>query len=227
MLNDFLSLIYPKICCACNKTLYKHEDCICMQCRVHLPRTKFEHESQNFVEKLFWGKLNIEAATAHYFYHKNSTIQQLLYQLKYRNTPAIGSALGQFIGDDLKTNPRFKHLDMIIPIPLHKKKLKKRGYNQALLIAEGLGEKMNIEVNKDILYRSINTSTQTKKTAFDRWKNVHSIFDIQNPNQLENKHVLIVDDVITTGSTLQAAAFECLQIPNVKVSVATAAVAWH
>lgn len=226
MLEAFLSLIYPHTCAGCNKTLHPHEDCVCLQCKVQLPRTYFENQSGNFIEKLFWGKMEVERASAHYFFHQDSTIQRLMHHLKYDNKPQIGFVLGKLVGADWRKKNYFSDVDLIMPIPLHMKKLRKRGYNQAAEIAKGMAEMLDVEMSTHHLIRTVYTDTQTRKSTFDRWKNVNAIFQINQPHTLKNKHVLIVDDVVTTGSTLQAAAFELKALKDVKVSVATVAVAW-
>ncbi len=223
MLNDFLSLLFPRVCCACGKSLLKHEDCICAYCHYHLPKTDFHLQADNPVMKLFWGRTNIHAASSMFLFNKGSKVQHLIHQLKYKGKKEIGTSLGKQYGKELKAAPLFSDATIVIPVPLHIKKLKKRGYNQSEAFAQGLAQSMNVDSGENILIRSYASQTQTKKSRFERWKNVEEIFKVAEPEKIEGKHILLVDDVVTTGSTLEACANTMLEVPGTKVSVATIA----
>jgi len=175
----------------------------------------------NPVSKVFWGRVNIENATASYLFIKEGILQKLIHQLKYKGAKEIGFELGRHFGSELIDSESYKNIDLIIPVPLHVKREKKRGYNQSEWIARGMVEFLEAKLELNNLVRAIETETQTKKTRFERWENVESIFNVNYPEKLENKHVLLVDDVITTGSTLEACANALLKIKGVKVSIAT------
>ncbi|MFI5163654.1 MAG: ComF family protein [Bacteroidia bacterium] len=223
MLNDFLSLIFPKVCAACGKSLFKSEECICTYCLYHLPKTNFHLYADNPVIRLFWGRTTISSASSLYSFSKGSKVQQLIHQLKYRGKKEIGVSLGKYYGKELKTSPLFSSATLVIPVPLHQKKLKKRGYNQSETFARGIAEAMEAESGSDILIRTYASETQTKKSRYARWKNVEEIFQVISPEKIEGKHILLVDDVVTTGSTLEACANRILEVPNTRVSVATIA----
>lgn len=223
MHNDFLSLIFPKVCYACGKSLFKREDCICIYCHYHLPRTNFHLSADNPVVKLFWGRTTIYSASSMYLFNKGSKVQHLIHQLKYRGKREIGVSLGKYYGRDLKISPLFSSADIVMPVPLHMKKLKKRGYNQSEAFAEGLATSMGIESGNSVLIRAQSSETQTKKSRFSRWKNVEEIFKVAEPEKIEGKHILLADDVVTTGSTLEACANKILEVPGTKVSVVTIA----
>ncbi len=223
MLNDFLSLIFPKVCYACGKSLFKQEDCICTHCLYHLPKTNFHLYADNPVIKLFWGRTNIHSASSLYSFSKGSKVQHLIHQLKYRGKKEIGISLGKHYGNELKRAPLFSSANVVIPVPLHSRKLKKRGYNQSETFAQGISESMKAELPAGVLIRTISSETQTRKSRFARWKNVEEIFKISFPEKIMGKHILLVDDVVTTGSTLEACANKILEIPDTKVSVATIA----
>lgn len=225
MLNDFISLIYPKNCASCGNSLFKHEECLCTFCRYHLPKTNFHLQAGNPVEKLFWGRADLVSATAYYAFGKGGKVQHLIHQLKYNGKKEIGLAVGKLYGHELKQSGKYETVDTIIPVPLHDKKKKKRGYNQSEYFAEGLSKSLNVSTDTTTLIRANESETQTKKSRFSRWQNVESIFHVAEPGKLENKHILLVDDVVTTGSTLEACALTLLKIPNVKVSVAAIAFA--
>jgi ComF family protein len=225
MLNDFISLIFPQVCVSCGKSLYKNENSICTFCSYHLPKTNFHADNANPVAKIFWGRINISSAAAYYNFGKGGKVQHLIHQLKYRGQKNIGTAIGKFYGYDLRKSDSFRTVEMIVPVPLHPHKQKKRGYNQSEFFASGLAQSMNIGTDFTTLYRAFESETQTKKSRFNRWKNVETIFRLKNDHQLDGKHILLVDDVITTGATLEACAQTLLQIPNVKVSIATIAYA--
>lgn len=227
MLKDFFALIYPKICLACGKSLFKNEQSICTYCNYHLPKTNFHLVNANPIEKIFWGRTTIYSAAAFYNFGKGGKVQQMMHQLKYKGQKELGITLGKLYGFDLKKSERFNAVDVIIPVPLHSRKIRKRGYNQSELFAEGLSLSMNIPFNFNILYRALESETQTKKSRFSRWQNVESVFQLRDAMNLKGKHILLVDDVITTGATLEACAQVLQQIPDVKISVATIAYANH
>ncbi len=223
--NDFLNLFYPRLCEACGNYLFKNEETICTRCLFLLPKTDFHLEKNNPVSILFWGRVNISYATSYYTFHKGSQFQKLIHKLKYHNKKEIGIALGKHFGESLKKSDFFKDIDLIIPVPLHPRKEKIRGYNQAHMIAIGLGQSMQKPVEINNLIRLIHTESQTRKSKLERWENVDNIFDIQLPDNLCNKHILLVDDVVTTGSTLESCARAILKAEGAKVSIATLAYA--
>jgi len=227
LLEDFLHLIYPRTCAACGNSLYRHEDLLCSHCLIHLPKTFYHKDESNPLFHLFWGKIPIEMISAFYFYNKGNKVQHLVHQLKYKNRPEIGIYMGKRYGQYLKTNEKFKTVDVIIPVPLHHSKLKKRGYNQAEKFAIGLSESMEIPYDVESFKRTTATETQTRKTKQERWENVKNKFEVVHPTQIAGKHVLLVDDVITTGSTLEACAHILLEQNNVKISFASIAAAHH
>ncbi len=223
MLADFISLIFPQVCVSCGKSLYKNEDCICTYCAYHLPKTNYHLHHENPIEKIFWGRVNILSASAYYTFGKGGKVQHLIHQLKYKGQKDIGVTIGKHYGFDLKQSEKFNSVDAIIPVPLHPKKKKKRGYNQSEFFAEGLSKSMKVETDFTTLFRALESETQTKKSRFKRWENVESIFQLKEKNSLKGKHILLVDDVITTGATLEACAQTLLQIPEIKISIATIA----
>jgi ComF family protein len=225
ILNDFLSLFFPFTCDACNDRLLNNESLICARCLYNLPKTNYHLEKNNPVAQIFWGRVEIENATALYFYNKGSKFQKLIHKLKYNGKKEIGFELGKYFASILISSEFYKKFDIIIPVPLHPKREKKRGYNQSYWFALGLNEIYKAEVNSSILYRAVETETQTKKTRFERWKNVDSIFQTRDRLSLQNKHILLVDDVLTTGATLEACAAKLKETENTRVSIATLAVA--
>lgn len=224
-LQDFISLFFPRVCMACGNTLYKHEHMICFSCQYHLPKTNFHLLEDNPVARQFWGKINFSAAASCYYFNKGGKVQHLVHQLKYKGYKEVGSHIGTIYGHDLKNSPLFSTIDAIIPVPLHPRKEARRGYNQAEWFAIGLAESMQAELDVTTLLRVQASETQTRKTRFRRWENVKEIFQLMDAERQAGKHVLLVDDVITTGSTLEAAGHELMKIPGVKVSVASIACA--
>jgi len=225
--DDFISLIFPKICACCGNSLWKHEEIICTFCDFHLPRTNFHLEKDNPASKTFWGRAMIESATAFYYFNKGNKVQRLVHLLKYKGRKDIGIFIGEKQGQLLKYSPFFNTAEMIIPVPLHKKKLMQRGYNQSEQFAIGLGKAMRIPVNPYILFRNKFTETQTRKSRFNRWQNVSEMFALKDPLILEGKHILLVDDVITTGATLESCIAVLSAIPGIRISVAAIAVTMH
>lgn len=225
LIKDFISLFFPQLCFACGNSLFKNEEVVCTKCLMHLPETNFHKEKNNPVSQVFWGRIPLESATALFYYRKGGSVQALIHQLKYHGHKEIGEYFGKMLGSRLIEAEAYKSIDQIIPIPLHRKKLKKRGFNQAEVFAHGLGKTMNIEVNTKNVYRVIETSTQTKKSRYKRWENVSEIFQVNHPENLANKHILLVDDVITTGATMEACLQVLHHVENTKLSVASIAFA--
>lgn len=224
LLHDLIALIYPDICQSCGNVLRKHEDTICSYCLHHLPKTHFHREQNNPVETLFWGRVNIHSAAACYYFHKGSRVQHLMHRFKYKNQKQIGVKIGHLYGMELILSPYFNTVEVIVPVPLHPKKQKIRGYNQSEMFAEGLAKAFNIPVDTGTLQRSFFSETQTRKSRIARWENVRSIFDVEDKH-LAGKHLLLVDDVITTGATIESCVNTLMLIPAVKVSIAAMAFA--
>jgi ComF family protein len=224
-LADFVALLFPQLCPACGESLMAGEHVICTDCRFNLPFTNFHQQPDNIVARQFWGKVNLEAAYALYYFAKGGKVQNLMHHFKYRGMQQIGVLLGNIAGAQLAKSDIFKTVDVIIPVPLHKKRLKQRGYNQSACFADGLAQKLNAVVDESSLIRPRATETQTHKSRFSRFENMQEVFAVINPEKLINKHVLLVDDVVTTGSTLEACAVQLLKIEGVKLSIATIAYA--
>jgi ComF family protein len=223
--SHFLNLLFPSTCVSCGEALDKNEECLCLKCLYLLPKTFLHLKKDNEIEKRFWGKVQIERATAFFYFQKGSPFQKLLHQLKYKGDKQIGEILGKQLGIDLLSSPDFCTVDIIVPVPLHPKKLRKRGYNQSECIAKGIAEKINKPMDTENLFRAIENPTQTTKSVYERWENVNGIFEIKDKTIFKNKHILLVDDVLTTGSTIVACVSAILQSENAKVSVVTLAVA--
>lgn len=196
-----------------------------MDCLADLPVTNFHNEYNNKVAQLFWGRVNITHATAYFPYKKGSKYQQIIHAIKYRGMKEFGFEIGKRFGFELKETSNFRTVDLLVPVPLHPRKQKIRGYNQSEWIARGIANILDLPVITNNLIRKVHTSTQTKKNRFERWQNVEEIFDIENPEFFTGKHILLIDDVVTTGATLEACAYNLLKIDDVNVSIATLAFA--
>ena len=222
-LGYLTDLFYPRLCHACGRALLQHEIVICNYCRVQLPKTNFHVKADNPIEVLFWGRADIKAATAYYKYVKDGKVQHLIHQMKYQGFSEIGTYVGETYGSLLASSPRFSEIDIVVPVPLHRSKLRKRGFNQSEMFAKGLSRSMNIILDSTNLYRTRASSTQTKKSRWERYKNVNKIFDVHEPKKFMGKNILLVDDVITTGSTIEACANVLNEIEGVNVYVASMA----
>jgi ComF family protein len=222
--EDLLWLVYPRLCAACDTPLHTGEECICTFCRFHLPRTGFHRVKDNIVEKRFWGRVPFVAATSFFHFSKGEKVQRLIHRLKYNDVREIGISTGVWMGEELKEEPAFAGADLIVPVPLHARRLHERGYNQSALLAEGLSKSLGKPFSEAMM-RVRATSTQTRKHRYERFENVDRMFAVIDPLSLNNKHILLVDDVITTGSTLIACAECLLEIPGTKISIATMAYA--
>lgn len=224
-LNDFISLIFPRLCSGCGNSLWSHEEILCSFCEYHLPKTNFHYDAENPITRLFRGRVVIESGAAFLYFNKRNNVQRLVHQLKYKGRKDIGIFLGEQYGLSLKYAPLFNCADAIIPVPLHKKKYMQRGYNQSEQFAIGLSRSMNIPMHRHLLTRTKATETQTRKSRFSRYLNVKEIFAVTSLHQWSGKHIILVDDVVTTGATLESCIQALTVIPEVKISVACIATA--
>lgn len=221
--KDFLFLVYPPVCEVCLKNLQRGESFLCMHCLFSLPRTDFNMHKENPLTKLFWGRVQIETGTALFYYDKGGRVQKLVHRLKYKGGIALGNYLGKQLGHHIRSSGHFCGLDYIVPVPLHKDRLKKRGFNQSEIIGHGISTVIEVPQRASILVRVSATQSQTRKRRFMRWENVESVFSVNISEEIRGKHVLLVDDVITTGSTLEACASRLIE-QGARVWVATVGV---
>ena len=224
-LHDFIGLFYPNLCLACGDNLPPFDEIICLKCQFKLPRTGFHEHLENPFTERFWGRVRIESGAALYYYTKGGKVQQLIHRLKYEHRPQIGYKLGQLYGRQLKEAAAFTEIDAIVPVPLHPRKKHQRGYNQAAEFGRGLAEAMDVPQFAHALARRSYTSTQTRKSRTERLENVLQAFLVNRPEQVRGRHLLLVDDVMTTGATLEACATRLLEVPDTKLSLATIAIA--
>lgn len=222
-LNDFVSLIYPRVCTCCGNNLWKEEEVVCTLCEYHLPKTWYHLEHDNPVSRIFWGRVPVESAAAFLHFNKGNRVQHLIHQLKYNGRTDIGTWFGSHYGNSLKQSPFFRSAEVIIPVPLHRKRQQARGFNQSELFAAGLASSMSLPVEKHLLFRTGFTETQTRKSRYKRWENVSGIFTLRDDTKHSGKHLLLVDDVITTGATLEACVQSLRSIPGVRISIAAIA----
>ncbi len=199
-LQDFVSLIFPRICINCNTILVYQEEHICIKCRLSLPKTNYHLLNANPLKPKFVYEPRVMNVVAYLHFNKGGVAQKLVHELKYRGQQEVGIMLGEWYGSDLIKSGWA--IDLIIPVPIHKSKLRKRGYNQADCFAEGLSSSMNIPVRTDLVERKKSTVSQTRKSKVERWENVNEIYRVTNSAELQNKNLLVVDDVLTTGATL-------------------------
>ncbi|RYD82973.1 MAG: ComF family protein [Sphingobacteriales bacterium] len=225
LFDDFINLLYPKYCASCENVLHTTERNICLACKEILPRTNFHNQPENAVEKTFWGRVEIEEAAAFLYFQKEGLVQNLLHNIKYKGTKEAAYELGLWYGNDLKKDEGFGETNVVIPVPLHKSKKRKRGYNQSEWFASGLAESMQAELRTENLVRGQASQTQTRKSRFERWKNVEEVFMLKDPEAIKNCNILLVDDVITTGATIEACAQTIFAV-NCSCKIRVAAIAF-
>jgi len=223
--ESLLQVVFPHVCDGCGSDLINIESRLCIRCVASLPETNFEQHAGNPVEKTFWGRMPIVDAAAHLYFTKESLMQHLMHQFKYKGNKDLGMQLGRMMGNALRFSNRFNSINALVPLPLFPSKEKKRGYNQATVLCEGMAEILSLPVFNDVITRPQHTETQTKKGRIERWRNIEGKFQLVNPAVIQNKHLLLVDDVVTTGATLEACGNELLAAENVKLSIATLCVA--
>lgn len=224
-ISDSFQLFFPHTCIGCGSDLLGKNNLLCLNCIADLPHTNFELYEGNLIEKIFWGRLKVNAAHSEFYFSKGQLIQHLIHELKYNNNKEIGVYLGEHMGKKLLQSNRFSNIDYLIPLPLYADKEFSRGYNQAEIICNGVSASMQIPIMKKNVIRQRNTETQTRKHRAQRWENVTGSFKVNKPGSLIGKNLLLIDDVITTGATLEACAQVLMDIPGVSVSIATLAFA--
>ena len=222
-LSDFSHLFFPHNCLGCGSDVLDDEQMLCSHCFTELPETGFLSQAGNTVEKIFYGRAPITKAGSAYYFTKNSLLQNIIFELKYRNNKDAGLLLGRLTGYQLQQSNRFNNVDVMVPLPLNFKKEKQRGYNQAALIAKGISEITGVAVNTKAVKRAVFTETQTHKDRVSRWQNMQNVFVVDDAAALAGKHVMLIDDVITTGATLEACTQKILQVPGTTVCIVTVA----
>jgi ComF family protein len=224
LFSDFISLFFPRLCAACETTLMKSEEVLCLNCLHDLPLAVFNGTDDSPLDKIFWGRVNARKTFALFLFSKKGKVQHLIHQLKYKNRPDVGVYLGKMLAKHL--NELYPgQFDVVVPVPLHKDKERKRGYNQSAMIAQGIAEVLNIPVGDTNFIKVTYTETQTRKARFARYENVKETFKVVDSDVFAGKHLLLVDDVITTGATLESCAAKLLDVPEAKVSIACLAFA--
>lgn len=222
-LNDFIHLIFPHVCTGCGSDIIDNKHQLCLQCLTELPVTNFFAQPENPVEQKFYGRMQVRNAAAGYFFTKDSLMQALIYDLKYKGNKDIGFYLGKMLAAFLVNNDRFAGVDLLIPLPLNARREKKRGYNQATALCNGIASVWKKPVMEKAVMRKVNTETQTHMGRITRWQNMDGVFTVAQPATIEDKHVLLVDDIITTGASLEACGAEILKISGVTLSIAALA----
>jgi ComF family protein len=213
-------LFYPHVCAGCGSDKLGQDTALCWYCLDELPATGFASQPDNPAEKILKGRLPFDAVHAGFYLNRDSLMEQLVYQFKYKRQVALGEQLGLLLGMQLKQSGRFEP-EALVPVPLHPKKLRQRGYNQAAIITKGIAKQLQVPVIENVLVRKNFSGSQTRLGRMGRWENSRSLFCIEDPHRLRNKRVLLVDDVLTTGATLESCSLQLATIPGVSVSMAT------
>lgn len=225
MLNSLLQLFFPNLCASCNKNLFRGEDTICNVCLNDLPKTDFHHFIVNPVSKIFEGRVRLKTATSLFYFNKGGKVQNLMHKLKYKNRPEIGVFLGEIYANSLLESPFYENIDVILPIPIHWKKRKIRGYNQAASFAFGLNKIYKADYSDEYLIKNEFTESQIRKSRYERFENSKEKYQVLAPEKIKDKNILLVDDVITSGSTIESCAQELIHHQAKSIVVASIAFA--
>jgi len=219
MINNLINLFFPKVCLGCNGLLISEENVICSSCRHEIPLTQhfLNHENDAFVK--FYGKIPVEQVSALFYYHKKGIVQEIIHSLKYRGHQEVGTVFGEWVSEELILLPISTHFDVVIPVPLHKKRLRERGYNQVTNFGIAIAKRLEIPFNESLLLRKVYSKTQVKKDLLGRISVIDSLFDVTFSENDHHKHFLLIDDVLTTGATLEACGRALLKIPGAKISI--------
>lgn len=225
MFESIINLFFPKVCSGCSSFLLSNENVICTVCRHDIPLTNHHLNPENDAFKKFYGRIPVLHTSALFYFHKKGIVQELIHNLKYKGHEEIGTVLGEWYSEDLKNIELLQSVDEIIPVPLHRKKLKERGYNQVTAFGTALSANLNLDYNDSLLIRNVYSKTQSKKNLLGRTEGIETIFDVSFTEKNHNKHFLLIDDVITTGATLEACSRALLKIPGAKISIICMAMA--
>jgi len=225
MFKTLINLFFPKVCAGCHSFLLSNENVICTLCRHNIPLTNHHLNPENEAFKKFYGRIPVQHTSALVYFHKKGIVQEIIHNLKYKGHEEIGTVLGTWYAEDLKNSAILQTVDEIIPVPLHKRKLRERGYNQVTTFGKALSENLDLAYNDSILFRKVYSKTQSKKNLLGRSDGIDTIFDVTFSEKDHHKHFLLIDDVITTGSTLEACSHALLKIPGAKISVVCMAMA--
>lgn len=220
----FIHLFFPRLCAVCGDVLQDGEEGICIRCNMDMPRTNLHRYKNNFMKQRLKDKMPLERAASYFFYRKESNYRKILYKMKYEGRKRLAVTMGRYMAAELKESDFFRGIDVILPVPLHPFKQKQRSYNQSEYLAQGISEVTGIEVDTTSVIRVKYTDTQTRKSPYARWRNVTDIFQLRCPERFVGKHVLIVDDVLTTGATISACAEALGEVKDLSISVLTLAV---
>lgn len=223
MFSNLFDLFFPKLCVGCKSSLLIQEETLCVSCIHDLPLTNFHHSKLQVLNTVFFGHVDFISATALLYFHKKGTVQELIHQLKYKNNEAIGLYLGRWLGSELKNIITYQNIDVVVPVPLHKKRLRQRGYNQVEKFGQIIASELKARYDDTVLTRIQNSKSQTFKSRLNRSQTITTVFKVFDLCALEGLHVLLVDDVITTGATIQSCAEQLKKIPNIKLSLAVMA----
>ena len=214
-----MDLISPRLCVVCGNRLAVTEETLCSKCYLHLPRTDFANDLyENVMAKLFWGQIKLEKATALFYYEPHAETVQILYEMKYKSHPEIGVVMGRMMAKELMKSGLFEDIDALVPVPLAKKRERERGYNQSLELAKGVSEVTGLPIANLVIRRTKFVGSQTKRGRWERNENVEHVFELVDDN-ISDQHLLLIDDVVTTGATVIACAKEMQKASNVKISV--------
>ncbi|GBU07090.1 DNA catabolic protein [Bacteroidales bacterium] len=224
ILRNILGLFYPFSCVVCQENLIKDEKYICLHCILKLPKTNYHLQASNIALDRLENKIPCQKASAYLYYSKDGDTSKIIQSIKYKENTRLAYWMGDYMGRDMIKSDFFEHIDFLVPIPLHESKFKKRGFNQAEEICKGLAMATGIPIESECLFRKIANPTQTKKDSFERWINTRGIFEVRNKTMYRNKHILLFDDVLTTGATLEAAVIALKQVPGIKISVLSLAI---
>lgn len=227
IITSLLNLVFPRLCIMCNSETPNEGQNFCIDCLINMPHTNHFKRKDNLAARKFWGRFPFEDAGSVLNFYSYSDVRWMIHRLKYEGRKDIGYVLGLLAGKRILASSFYNDIDIIVPIPIHPNKRAKRGYNQAAYFGKGVSEILGLTMRENVIVKSIYTKSQTKMGRIERIKNVFDSFEIKDKNGIQGRHILIVDDVLTTGATIEACARKLMEANNIKISVMTACIARH